>query len=96
MKRHEPMLVGDIIQSAMRRTGNEDTFERQRASALWPEVVGPSINRQTSRRWLNGSELHVAVTSAPLRNDLTFLSASILDKINSLAGRDIITKIVIH
>lgn len=96
MKRHDPQSVGDIIRLAIEQAGDKDTFARRHASYLWPEAVGPAINRLTTRRWLEGDTLHVCIASAPLRNDLAFLTQTIINRINSLAGQKAISRIVIH
>lgn len=96
MKRHEPQRIDAIIRAAVQAAGNTDSFNRARASYLWPEVMGPSISRATTRRWVDGTTLHVAVASASLRSDLTYLADTICRKINQAAGQQLITRIVIH
>lgn len=96
MKRIDPKLVGEIIESVVAQEGLQETLACQRACYLWPEVVGPGINRYTSRRYVAGSVLHVFITSAPLRNELTFMRAKIMANLNSLVGSDVITDLIIH
>lgn len=96
MKRHETLSVGRIIDMCFERAGNTDVYDAQRASYLWTEIVGPSINRMTTRRWVSGTELHVCIESASAKNDLSFLSSKIVERINNALGKEIITKLVIH
>lgn len=96
MEKKEPMLVADIIRQAFIRAGRSEEFERQRVCSLWPEVVGPTINRQTVRRWISDTTLHVCIASPLLRNDLSFMQQKLIDSLNALAGKQLITKIVFH
>lgn len=96
MKRHETLTVGQIIEMAIDRAGSRQIFDAHRAAYLWCEVVGPSINQQTSRRWVSGSELHVCLTSPSLKNDLQFMSSKIIERINDALGKPLITKLIIH
>ena len=96
MKRNEPTLVGDIIAQAINMSGSREVYDRQRVCYLWPEVVGPTINRLTTRRWVDRDELHVAIASAALKNELSFMNARLTQLINEAFGAQIISRIVIH
>ena len=47
MKRRDPESVSEIIDRAVAQAGLTETMACQRACYLWPEVVGPGINRYT-------------------------------------------------
>lgn len=96
MKRHKAMSVGSIIEMCFERAGNQDVYEAQRASYLWTEIVGPTINRMTTRRWVAGTELHVCIDNPSAKNDLLFLSSKIVERINTALGKEVITKLIIH
>lgn len=96
MKKREPQLVSDIIQTAIDRSGTRQAYEQQHICYLWPEVVGPSINRYTTRRWVEHDELHVCIASASLKSELSFLASSLVQRLNAAAGRQVITKIIFH
>lgn len=96
MKRNDPLPVGEIIRLAFEQAGNAELVERHRACSLWPQVVGPTINRFTTRRWIEGDTLHVAISNAALRNDLSFMQQTIMQAINKAAGKDIIAHIKFH
>lgn len=96
MKRYKPLSVGQIIDMAIDQAGSRDVFDAHRAAFLWNEIMGPTINRQTTRRWVAGSELHVCLASPSLKNDLQFLSSRIVQRINDALGKQLITKLIIH
>ena len=39
---------------------------------------------------------HVVIASAPLKNELSFSKERIVRHLNSLVGKDVISKLVIH
>ncbi len=96
MKKSEALSVGDIISRAIAATGNADEYARQQVVFLWPEVVGPTINRHTTRRWIDGESMHVCLDSSVLKNELMYLTDSITLRLNDIMGRTVITKIIIH
>lgn len=96
MKRTDPKSIAEIIDAALERGGNAEQLARQRASFAWSEVVGQGINRYTFKRFVEGSTLHVFITSAPLKHELSFHKQKIVEAINNAVGRDVITDISIH
>lgn len=96
MKRHDPLRVDAIIRQAITAAGADESYERARASFLWSEVVGPTVNRYTVRRWIQQDELHVVSASAALKNELSFSKERIVHHINQLVGKNVISKLVIH
>lgn len=96
MKRTEPKQIGSIINEAMAHAGLTDTLNEQRASAAWIDVVGPAINRYTSRRYMDKGVLHVYMTSAPLKNELMFNRDKLIQALNRMVGVDVVNEIQFH
>ena len=96
MKRTYPRHIAAIIDEAMERAGLTDSLNEQRASAAWADVVGASINRYTTRRYVDHGVLHVYLTSASLKNELGFVRDRLMDAINRWVGADIVKEIVFH
>jgi len=97
MKRREAKSVGEIIEEMIAATDNTVVYDRQRVCYLWAEVVGPAINRYTSRRYIDErGVMHVHITSAALKNELSYLRDTLVRQLNQAAGKDVISAIVIH
>lgn len=97
MKRTEPKSFARIFDENMALAGVTDTFARQRASFVWPEIVGSGINRYTFRRYVtDDGTLHVYITSAALRQELSFHKSTLIDLINKAIGSQAITSIEFH
>lgn len=96
MKRSDPKSISEIIEEALESAGNADQLARQRASYMWSEIVGHGVNSYTSRRFVDGTTLHVFITSAPLKHELSFHRQRIVDAINSSLGKNVLTDIIIH
>lgn len=96
MKRRDPQTIGRIIADAVQAGNMSDNFDLQRASSLWPEIVGPEINRRTMRRYVDGTTLHVYIISAPLRQELSYHRTRLVELLNAAVGRDVLTDIRFH
>lgn len=97
MKKTEAQSVSDIIHDVFRRAGLESTEARQRALYHWSDIVGPGINRQTTRRFVDQQGvMHVFIASAPLKADLQFMRSHLIEELNAAVGTVAITDLIIH
>ena len=96
MKRTEPKSIATIIDTALSASGGATRLAMQRASFMWSEIVGPGVNSYTTRRYVEGTELHVYITSATLKHELSFLRSRLVDQINAAIGSDTLTDLIIH
>ena len=99
MERQNAIQIGDLIRQAIEDAGCTSTFRAQHVCYLWPEAVGPTINRYTTARWIHGDELHVVIASGVVKSELAFISDAIVARLNELAGagaNPIVTRIIIH
>lgn len=96
MKRTEPLSITEILDLYMNMGGNRDEMDRRKVEFAWADVVGQTINRATTRRYVDGSTLHVYLNSAPLKSELSFMTAPLVKALNEAVGSDVINKIVFH
>lgn len=98
MKKTEAQLIGDIIHEVFVRSGMEDNEARQKACMMWSDIVGPTVNRHTTRRYVtNEGIMHVFINSASLKNDLSFMRSQLIAQLNEYSGQpDTIKELIIH
>lgn len=96
MDRQDPQTIRQIIDAVMDRSASRDAFLDHRAAALWADVAGADINRQTTRRYCSNGVLHVYIASAPLKTELSFMRETLARKINEILGKEVVGRIVIH
>lgn len=96
MKRRYPELIGNIIEKALKENEISSSLNEQKISYLWSEIVGPGINRYTTRRFVESGTLHVFISSASLKNELQYMRSHLIEELNKAAGANVINRIVIH
>ncbi len=94
MKRTYPKSIADVIDGFLKAEHLDTQLDEQRASALWPQIVGQGINRYTVSREVSGGVLYVRLSSAALRNELTMGRSSLIQRINEALGREVIHEII--
>lgn len=96
MKRSDPQSIKELIDRVLDDDSVRDAARAQRVCYLWPEIVGPGINRYTTRRYVADGILHVYLSSGPLKNELQFHRSRLVDLLNQAVGAEVITDIHIH
>lgn len=94
MKRTHPKSIAEVIDGYLKAEHLDTQLDEQRASALWPQIVGQGINRYTISREVSGGVMRVRLSSAPLRNQLVMSRTAIIERINEALGREVIHEII--
>ncbi len=94
MKRTTAQSIGEIFNSFLKQEKLDTQFNEQKALTLWPEIVGPGINRYTVGRTVKNGVMTVTISSAALRNELMLSRTAIITRINEALGAEVITNII--
>lgn len=94
MKRTHPESIGNIIEQLMQEEQLDTQLYEYRASALWPQVVGPGVNRYTVSRDVRQGVMYIRLSSAVLRQELMMGRSLLVKRINEMLGQDVIRDIV--
>ncbi|MBO4813485.1 MAG: DUF721 domain-containing protein [Muribaculaceae bacterium] len=94
MKRTSAQSIGEIFNEFLKQERLESQFNEQKALTLWPEIVGPGINRYTVDRTVKNGVMTVTISSAALRNELMLSRTAIIARINEALGDEVIHNII--
>ncbi len=88
-----PKQASESIFDVLQKMGLTDQVRRLRIAQAWNEAVGPEIAARTQPVTFNRGVLVVRSASAAWQNELTFLKAEIIERLNaaldSLTVRDL-------
>jgi len=96
MKRRNALSVGEIVEQFLKQEKIDSEYDQQRALLLWPEIVGPGINRYTTSRTISNGVMTITLCSASLRNELMFNRELLVKRINEALGRDVVKDIILR
>lgn len=96
MKRTEAESIGDILRSFIETPDSREQLNRQKVSYFWSRVVGPEVNRHTTRRYVEDRVLHVYIDSAAIKSEMAFAANSLIKVLNNEVGASVIDKIIFH
>jgi len=69
----------------------DDKLKEVDLIAAWPELMGPAVAHRTVKLFLKDSVLHVQIDSSVAREELAKGKQIIIDRLNSYAGKKIIS-----
>ena len=85
-KRSPPEAARSVLFRSLCDMGMREQAQRLMVARHWATVVGPSIAARTRPGALQRGVLHIQVANATWRNELTFLRASLIAKLNASLG----------
>ena len=94
MRSEEP--VKNILQELLRNSTYRTKIQEVRIRLAWKAVMGEVTLRYTDKIAFKNGVLTVTLTSAPLRQDLTFKKAAIIQALHTELGESMIKTVEIY
>jgi len=91
--RNKPVHIGDIVGGVLKSCRAQGDDELTRVWQLWDGVVGPAIAGNARPHAFKGGLLMVNVSSSPWVQQLRYVEAEILSKLNDALGSRQVTRI---
>lgn len=90
-----PLPLSDVVRVELTALGLADRLREAEIWRLWPEVVGKTVAARAMPLRIIKGTLTVAVSSGPWKQELTFLKAMMIEKLNSCLGGEVVKEIVL-
>ncbi|MCZ4408507.1 DUF721 domain-containing protein [Cryomorphaceae bacterium 1068] len=88
--------LGDVINRLLKAYGLEEGYYTAAVTTYWEKLMGPAVARHTGKIKIEKGILKVQVTSAALRQELSYDKENIVRTINKEIGHRLITGVEIH
>jgi predicted nucleic acid-binding Zn ribbon protein len=62
----------------------------------WEQIMGPAIQKYTRNLYINSRVLYVELSSAPLREELSYGRSKIVKMLNEAVGASVIDDVVLR
>lgn len=62
----------------------------------WETIVGKQIAQKTTKVYISNAMLYIYISSAPLKNELRYYKAVLIEKVNTFAKKELIKDITIY
>jgi hypothetical protein len=88
-------LVGGLFMRMLKAYGIQDKYFESRAKQIWHETMGPTISGYTQNIYVKNRKLFITISSASLRQEISFSKEKIKKFINDDLGEEFIKGVVI-
>jgi predicted nucleic acid-binding Zn ribbon protein len=90
----QPEVAASILERLAGRMGIANRLESEKAVVLWERAVGENIARRARAMDIRSGILFVAVDNSVWLQELSLMKEVVIERVNSLVGRDVVEDIV--
>jgi len=94
MKTSNDRPLKEVLQELIETYRLEGKLNEVKAVHSWEKVVGEMIARHTKDLYIRNGKLFIKIDSPALKNELSYSSSVIVEKINTEAGTKVIGEII--
>lgn len=88
--------IGDLLKKFIKQPQIESAYINSRIESLWAEMMGSLISSMTTKIQLNRGILNISVSSAALRQELTYSKPLIIKTVNETLGDEYVKSVEVH
>ena len=88
--------LSGVLEQVMKGLSLDKALLQAQILRRWDAVVGPSIAAHAQPEELRASKLYVRVDSSPWLQELTLLKPSLLKKLNTALGKEVVGDLVLR
>ena len=97
MKRHNnESPIRDVLREIIDRNKLQPGLDKISVEDAWKKLMGNGVNYYTRNIALKGATLYVELTSAVLREELSFGKSKIIAMLNEEMGREVVKEVVLR
>lgn len=94
MKINSDRPIKDVLKELIETYRLEGKLNEVKVIHSWEKVVGDMIARHTKDLYIRNKKLFVKIDSPALKNELTYSSSTIVEKLNEEVGSKVIEEVI--
>jgi hypothetical protein len=92
----DPENISAVLKKFIKGNKLEQGIDNVRIKELWTEHMGNGVANYTQNVQLSNSTLFISLSSAVLREELSYGKSKIISMMNDALGKELITKVVLR
>ncbi|BDD07936.1 hypothetical protein FUAX_03680 [Fulvitalea axinellae] len=93
-RKNDVVGIRESVEGMLQAFKLKKRFDETMLVSSWEELMGRTIAAKTSELAVRNGVLFVRITSAPLKQELNYRKADVLDRFREEYGHDIVTDVV--
>ena len=90
------LSMRDAMQQFLQKSRLKNGVKSAQLEDVWEEIMGKVIAKYTDKIQIINQKLFIRTSNAPLKNELHYQCAKIIERINEKMGDGTITEVVIN
>ena len=90
------LSMQDAIQQFLKQSKLKGGIQAIQIEDVWEKIMGKTIARYTDKIQIIQQTLFISSTVAPLKNELLYQKATIIERVNEALGDKVINEVVIR
>ena len=88
--------IGDVLKAFIEKNDLQGGMDKIDVQEAWKSLMGNGVNSYTKEVVLKGTTLYVSLTSAVLREELSYGKQKIVKMINEELGKEVIKDVILR
>ncbi len=88
--------IGDVLKQFIEKNNLQSGMDKIDVQEAWKSLMGNGVNSYTKEVDLKGTTLYVALTSAVLREELSYGKQKIIKMINEELGKEVVKDVILR
>ena len=88
--------IGDVLKQFIEKNKLQSGMDKIDVEDAWKSLMGNGVNSYTKEVLLKGTTLYVSLTSAVLREELSYGKQKIIKMINDELGKEVIKDVILR
>jgi len=88
--------IGDVLKQFIEKNKLQSGMDKIEVEDAWKSLMGNGVNSYTKEVVLKGTTLYVSLTSAVLREELSYGKQKIIKMINEELGKEVIKDVILR
>ncbi|MGN6532936.1 MAG: DUF721 domain-containing protein [Ginsengibacter sp.] len=88
--------IGDALKEFLKKSKLKSGVQAMQVKEAWEKIMGKTIANYTDKIEIINSTLFISTNIAPLKNELLYQKAKIIERVNEALGEKVIKEVVIR
>ena len=86
----------DAIQQFLNQSRIKGDIQAMQIEDAWEQIMGKTVARYTDKLQIFGDKLVITTHVAPLKKELIYQKANIIQRVNEVMGKRIIAEVIVQ
>ena len=87
--------LGEVIQDFLKESGWQKKLDEVCLITQWDKLLGSNLAKYTEEVFIQNDVLHIRLNSSTLRQELSFKKTDLINELNEMVGKQVITDIIL-